>query len=107
MSSEQNATPSQDLARIIESATRLGVEMDEEEALQWLAAIAVAHSGQKIVVDVESGVFGHRVSMLDFDPADLDYFRQVGQMVEFTEEPSVVETALALSGSSAQSKIQS
>jgi Cdc6-like AAA superfamily ATPase len=45
--------------------------------------------------------------MLDFDPADLDYFRQVGQMVEFTEEPGVVETALALSGSSAQSKIQS
>jgi len=107
MSSEQKATPSQDLDRIIESATRLGVEMDEEEALQWLAAIAVARSGQKIVVDVESGVFGHRVSMLDFDPADLDYFRQVGQMVEFTEEPGVVETALALSGSSAQSKIQS
>ncbi len=107
MSSEQNTTPSQDLDRIIESATRLGVEMDKEEALQWLAAIAVARSGQNIVVDVESGVFGHRVSMLDFDPADLDYFRQVGQMVEFTEEPGVVETALALSGSSAQSKIQS
>ena len=107
MSSEQNATPSQDLDRIIESATRLGVEMDEEEALQWLAAIAVARSGHEVVVDVESGVFGHTASMLDFDPTDLDYFRQVGQMVEFTEEPDVVETALALSGSSAQSKIQS
>ncbi len=48
MSSEQNATPSQDLDRIIESATRLGVEMDEEEALQWLAAIAVARAASLI-----------------------------------------------------------
>ena len=30
--------PSEELARIIESAKRLGVELNEGEALQWLAA---------------------------------------------------------------------
>jgi hypothetical protein len=107
MSSGQNVTPSADLARILESAQRLGVEMDEEEALQWLTAIAAARSGERlVVVDADSGVFGHRASMLDFDPGELAYFRQVGQLVEFQDQPGLVETALALSGSAAQSKIQ-
>ena len=101
-------TPSTDLERIIASARRLGVEMDEEEALQWLTAIASAQPGsQDVVVDVRSGVFGHRVSMLDFNPNDLAHFREIGRLVEFQDVPGVVETALALSGSAAQSKIQS
>jgi hypothetical protein len=44
--------------------------------------------------------------MLDFSPADLAHFRQIGRLVEFQDQPGVVETALALSGSAAQSKIQ-
>jgi hypothetical protein len=44
--------------------------------------------------------------MLDFSPERLDYFRKIGSLVEFFDEPGRVETALALSGSSAQSKIQ-
>ena len=44
--------------------------------------------------------------MLDFSPNELAYFREVGRLVEFHDQPGVVETALALSGSSAQSKIQ-
>jgi len=103
-----NPTPSTDLERIIASARRLGVEMDEEEALQWLSAIAAAQPGSEdVVVDVRSGVFGHRVSMLDFNPEDLAHFREIGRLVEFQDVPGVVETALALSGSAAQSKIQS
>jgi hypothetical protein len=43
--------------------------------------------------------------MLDFSPGELDYIREVGRLVEFHDEPGV-ETALALSGSAAQSKIQ-
>jgi hypothetical protein len=102
------STPAQDIRRILESAQRLGVEMDEEEALQWLAAMAAMQASQQdLVVDVQSGVFGHRVSMLDFSPADLAHFREVGRLVEFQDTPGVVETALALSGSAAQSKIQS
>jgi hypothetical protein len=45
--------------------------------------------------------------MLDFSPEELAYFRQIGHLVEFEDEPGVVESALALSGSAAQSKIQS
>jgi hypothetical protein len=44
--------------------------------------------------------------MLDFDPVRLDYFRHIGKLVEFVDVPGKVETALALSGSSAQSKFQ-
>ncbi len=97
--------PKKDLKRIVESARRMGVELDEEEALQWLTALA-ADQGEEIVMDERSGVFGHRISMLDFSPADLEHFRRVGRLIEFKDVPGVVETALALSGSSAQSKIQ-
>lgn len=100
------SSPSADLTRILESARRLGVEMDEAEALQWLTAMA-AVSAEDISVDVRSGVFGHRVAMLDFSPAELAHFREIGRLVEFKDRPGVVETALALSGSAAQSKIQS
>jgi len=63
--------PKQELAAIIESARRLGVEVDEEEALQWLTAIAASAEGGDIVVDAKTGVFGHKVTMLDFNPDDL------------------------------------
>ena len=101
-----NPNPSADLTRILESAKNLGVEMDEAEALQWLAAIASWKADTDIAVDQTSGVYGHKVTMLDFSPEDLAYFRSVGSIVEFQDEPGVVETALALSGSAAQSKIQ-
>lgn len=102
----QSPAPSADISRIIESARRLGVELDEEEALQWLAAMAASQAGGDIVVDTRTGVFGHKVTMLDFSPEDLAHFRQIGRLVEFEDQPGVVETALALSGSAAQSKIQ-
>lgn len=98
--------PSEDLARIVESARRLGVELNESEALQWLAAMSATGSGGDVVMDVQSGAYGHRISMLDFSPEQLERFRQIGRIVEFEDRPGVVETALALSGSAAQSKIQ-
>ncbi len=98
--------PREDLQRILESARRLGVEMDEAEALQWLTAMAAEKSEQGIVMDERTGVFGHHVSMLDFSDADLEHFRKLGRLVEFKDLPGMVETALALSGSAAQSKIQ-
>jgi len=101
-----NEKKSEELQQIIESARRLGVELDEEEALQWLTAVALAQNDQEISVDVSSGVFGHKVTMLDFSPQDLAHFRRIGRMVEFEDFPGQVETALALSGSAAQNKIQ-
>ena len=96
-------TPDQEIKGIIESAQRLGIELDEADALQWLTAIAAAEQEEDVVFDQRAGVFGHKVSMLDFSPQDLAHFRKLGQLVEFLDVPGKVETALALSGSAAQS----
>ena len=106
-STTADQTPADDLERIRESAARLGVQLDEEGALQWLAAIAADAESDDHIVEHESGAFGHRVSMLDFTPRDLERFRRIGEIVEVTGPEGVVEGALALSGSAAQSKIQS
>lgn len=106
MTDEKLPSPSADLSRIVESAHRLGIELDEAEALQWMTAIASFESSMEISVDADSGVFGNKIVMLDFSPRELAHFREVGRLVEFYDQPGVVETALALSGSSAQSKIQ-
>lgn len=98
--------PAAELAEIIESAKRLGIELDEAEAMQWLTAMAAAEAREGIVVDEDTGVFGHQTVMLDFSPEDLAHFRAIGRLVEFEDVPEMVETALALSGSAAQSKIQ-
>ncbi len=106
MTNDPQPTPNADLARIVESARRLGIELDEAEALQWMTAMASFGSSNDIHVDAETGVFGHQIVMLDFSPRELAHFREVGRLVEFDDQPGRVETALALSGSSAQSKIQ-
>lgn len=100
-------SPADDIERIREAAARLGVQLDEEAAVQWLAAIAADAASDDHIVSHESGTFGHRVSMLDFAPRDLERFRRIGQVVEVTGPPEIAESALALSGSAAQSKIQS
>jgi hypothetical protein len=106
MTNNATHTASNDLAQIIASARRLGVEMDEADALQWLTAMAAAQGNNDVVVDERSGVFGHHASMLDFSTGDLERYRAIGRIVEFDDVPGVVETALALSGSAAQSRIQ-
>ncbi len=93
------------IARVVESAARLGVEIDEREAEDWIAAMETEASGGDLVVDVNTGVYGHRVSMLDFQPADLARFREIGKIVGFEDRPPQVLTALSISGSAAQSKI--
>ncbi|MFH0352385.1 MAG: hypothetical protein ACHBMF_10730 [Chromatiales bacterium] len=93
-------------ARVIESANRLGVQLDAKELERWMTAVTTSSEGSDIVMDQATGVFGHKVSMLDFSPQDLARFRAIGKIVEFDDIPGEVETALALSGSAAQSKIQ-
>jgi len=70
-----------------------------------MSAMESGKGGDEITLDHRTGVFGHRVVMLDFSPEDLAFFRSVGALVEIPDEDDV-ETALALSGSAAQSKIQ-
>ncbi len=96
-----------DVKRIVESAKRLGFEIKEEDTVRWMNSLAEAPATGDVVVDAESGAFGHRVAMLDFSPRDLERFRRIGKIVEVTGSSPDVESALALSGSAAQSKIQS
>ncbi len=97
----------QELDKIIESAKRLNVELDQQEAEEWLTSIrGAAEKGDEITFDERRGVFGQNITMLDFSHERLDYFRSIGKLVEFIDVPGKVETALALSGSSAQSKFQ-
>jgi hypothetical protein len=100
-------TAEEQLSRVIESAQRLGVEIDEAEARKWLEAMAAQDSGLgDVVMDTATGVYGHRVTMLDFSPRELERFRTIAQVVEIPDEPGRVESAIALSGSAAQSRIQ-
>ncbi|MCU0505203.1 MAG: hypothetical protein MUE82_05405 [Chloroflexi bacterium] len=91
---------------VVASARRFGVELDEQEAARWVEAIRAESEGGDIVVDVDSGVYGHRVAMLDFTERDLARFRAIGAVVEIPDRPPAVRTALALSGSAAQGRIQ-
>ena len=102
---EESRTYAAAIARVVESAQRLGVELDEREAQDWVAAMQAEAVGGDLVVDVDTGVYGHRVSMLDFAPSDLARFREMGKIVGFDDRPPNVLTALSISGSAAQSKI--
>jgi len=98
---------SEELKNIMDAAKRLNIELDEAEAIEWLDAIEKAKESDDDVSYCErTGVFGQNIVMLDFSSDRLEYFRKIGGLVEFFDEPGRVETALALSGSSAQSKIQ-
>ncbi len=108
MNDASSAGATDDIQRIVESARRLGIELDEVSTTQWLAALAAAQADEdSLMIDAESGTFGHKVSMLDFSPRDLERFRRIGRIVEVTGPEGIAESALALSGSAAQSKIQS
>ncbi|MBI4673194.1 MAG: hypothetical protein HY741_16185 [Chloroflexi bacterium] len=98
-------TPQEEIEKIRESAQRLGIELDEQEALQWLTQMAVQDKSE-VTVDTKNFVYGAKVAIMDFSPRDLEYFRRIGKIVAIQDQPGVVETALALSGSAAQSKIQ-
>lgn len=96
-----------DVQRIVESARRLGFEIKADDTARWMNSIAQQSDSGDLVVDTASGAFGHRVAMLDFSPKDLARFRRFGEVVEITDPSPDVESALAISGSAAQSKIQS
>jgi len=96
-----------DLQRIMESARRLGVELEEEDAQQWLQSMNATKNGDTLAISTRNGAFGHKITALDLSDKELEYFKRIGQIVEFEDIPGQVETALALSGGSAQLKIRS
>jgi len=95
---------SADADEVLETARRVGIEADATETRRWLLAIAGNDPGSGIARD-DGGVFGDRVALLDFDPDDLDHLRRLAPLVRF-ESRGEVESALAISGSSAQGRVQ-
>ena len=103
---EGSLTAEEQVKRIMEAAEALGVEIDETDAAQWLTSMAAAHAAPgDFAVDADAGIFGHRISLLDFDPEVLERYRGLADIVQLPDEPGV-ETAIALSGSAAQSRVQ-
>ena len=93
------------IASVVEAARALGVELDATEAEAWIDSLTGEAAGS-LVVDVDSGVYGHRITMADVDDASLARFRRMAAVVGFADRPPEVMTALALAGSAAQARIQ-
>ena len=102
MSTSDAEQPTDALAQ---AAKRLGVEFNSQDARQWMLAVAAGDPDGPVTSDAHSGIFAHRIALADFNPADLDYFRQLAQRVRVVRRPNV-ETAIAIAGSSAQGKVQ-
>ena len=94
----------QEVEQIIRTARMLGVEVDETDVAQWLTAMA-ASGTMEWEVDEEAGIFGHEITLLDFDKGTLDRYRRIADVVQLPDLPNV-ETAVSLAGSAAQGVIQ-
>jgi hypothetical protein len=92
------------IASVLAAARELGVELDASEAEAWISSMSSEASGS-LVVDVDSGVYGHRVTMADVDDASVARFRRMAGIVGFEDRLPEVQTALALAGSAAQGRV--
>jgi len=96
-----------EIQEIIDAGQRLGVEIDEKAALKWIADMKTAeNAAADYAIDADKGVFGHQVTLIDFDSDQLERFREIADIVGLPDTEGVVETALSLSGSAAQGKVQ-
>ena len=101
---ERPSDSEQEIDQIINTAKTLGVEVDENDVVQWLTAMAAAGTMQW-EMDAEAGIYGHEITLLDFDKATLDRYRRIADIVQLPDLPNV-ETAISLAGSAAQGVIQ-
>lgn len=97
-------TARDEVADVIKTAQRLGIEVDEVDVTQWLTSMAAADA-MEWEIDEETGIYGHEITLLDFDKATLDRYRRIAEIVELPDQPNV-ETAISLAGSAAQGVIQ-
>lgn len=96
-----------ELQQVIEAGKRLGVEINVDKAKEWLEDIQEASKKQDAVaVDEKQGIYGHEVTLIDFDTEDLERYRRIADIVGIPDTEGVVETAISLSGSAAQGKVQ-
>lgn len=101
---KQGENARKEIDEIIRIARALGVEVDETDVAQWLTAMS-ASDAMQWDVDEEAGVYGHQISLLDFDKATIDRYRKIADIVQLPDLPNV-ETAVSLAGSAAQGVIQ-
>jgi hypothetical protein len=94
-----------DARRLLATAEAAGIEIDEAEAERWIDAVSDEATGGSVTIDVNTGVYGHRITMADLDGTGFDRFRRMAAIVGFEDRPPDVMTALALSGSAAQARI--
>lgn len=87
------------------AAHRAGIEADTDEARRWMLAVARSEELGPTEAQTSTGVFGDRVALLDFDPDDLARLRRLVPHVRLVARPDV-ESAIAISGSSAQGRVQ-
>ena len=104
MDERNEAKARQEVEQIIQTARMLGVEVDETDVAQWLTAMAAADT-MEWETDEEAGIYGHEITLLDFDKATLDRYRRIADIVQLPDLPNV-ETAISLAGSAAQGVIQ-
>lgn len=101
--------PNEPINEILAAARQAGVEVDAREAAQWMVAMSSAERQnavtQALAQDAGTGIFGHRVALLDFDADDLAYFRRLAKHVRVVAHPNI-ESAIAIAGSAAQGKVQ-
>ena len=84
----ENKTPvdaQEEVNQIIKTAQALGVEVDETDVAQWLAAMAASDT-MEWHIDEDAGIYGHEITLLDFDKATLDRYRQIADVVQLPEE---------------------
>ncbi len=98
------ADAQQEVEQIIKTAKSLGVEVDETDVAHWLTAMA-ASGTMEWEMDADAGIYGHEITLLDFDKATLDRYRRIADVVQLPDLPNV-ETAISLAGSAAQGMIQ-
>jgi len=96
-----------ELQQIIDAAQRLGVTIDKEKAIKWLNDMVTAKkTSEDVTIDAKTGVYGHEINLIDFDSKELDRFKRIADIVGLPDTKGVVETAISISGSAAQGKIQ-
>jgi hypothetical protein len=101
---ERATGPDESIEAVLAAAAELGVELNPDEAREWIKEVSRAASAP-LAVDVDSGVYGHHITMADLDDEELGRFRHIGAIVGIDDRPPHVLTALALSGSAAQNRI--
>jgi len=94
----------EEVEQIVRTAKMLGVEVDETDVAHWLTAMA-ASGTMEWEVDADAGIYGHEITLFDFDKATLDRYRRIADVVQLPDLPNV-ETAVSLAGSAAQGMIQ-